>query len=158
VPALGLAADPRLRASSQPVARSTTRTSEPRKESRHGMDVDKMTTPYGDYCDIWNPETHEFPDLDFLRLIDMHLMEASERRDDDMPEEPRQVAPHLFDILRIDEIPDCLDGDRDALGALDLLGSALSAFQESSYDDLPSVFAVVEQVRKKLSALLERKK
>jgi hypothetical protein len=71
---------------------------------------------------------------------------------------PEPIAPHLFDILRIDELPDCIEGDREALGAFELLGSTLSAFQETSCDALPGVFAVVENVRKKLSALLARKK
>jgi hypothetical protein len=121
-------------------------------------DVDKVTTPYGDYCDIWNLETHEFPDLDFLRLVDEHLMKATIDNKDDRPEGPPPIAPHLFDVLRIDELPDCVEGDREALGAFELIGSALSAFTESSCDSLPSVFSIVETVREKLTALLERKK
>jgi hypothetical protein len=122
------------------------------------IEVDKSTTPFGDYCQIWNPEDHEFSDLDFLRLVDEHLMDATLQPDDDLPEGPEPIAPHLFDILRIDELPDLIDGDREALGAFELLASALGAFQESSCDSLPSVFAIVEKVRKQLSALFQRKK
>lgn len=122
------------------------------------IEVDKSTTPFGDYCQIWNPEDHEFSDLDFLRLVDEYLMDATLEPSDDLPERPEPIAPHLFDILRIDELPDLIDGDREALGAFELLASALGAFQESSCDSLPSVFAIVEKVRKQLSALFQRKK
>ncbi len=36
-------------------------------------------TPYGDYCDIWDPERFEFPDLVFAKLIDEKIMERFAR-------------------------------------------------------------------------------
>src|SRR5262249_3396998 len=122
------------------------------------INVDRSPTPYGDYCEIWDPEQSEFEDLEFLRLIDQHLMDAGAKtRDDDAPPEtPRPRAPHLFDILRIDELPDFLEDDRDAVNALELIGSTLKAFAEVQTDDMPGVLAVVERARQKLAALFTR--
>jgi hypothetical protein len=122
------------------------------------INVDKNTTKYGDYCDIWNPEQLEFQDLEFLRSIDGHLMEAGAKtRDDDAPPgvEP-PIAPHLFDVLKLDELPDMLEDDRDAINALELIGSILKAFDDARIDDLPGVFAVVDGARKKLASLFRR--
>ena len=120
--------------------------------------VDKSPTPFGDYCDIWDPEQAEFDDLDFLRLIDAQLMDAGARtQDDDAPAGVlRRPAPHLFDILRIDELPDFLESDRDAINALELIGGTLRAFAEVQVDDLPGVLAVVERARQKLGEMFQR--
>lgn len=124
---------------------------------RPGLSIDKATTPFGDYCDIWDPELYEFPDLAFLRLIDSYLMKASvARQSDDAPRGAPPVAPHLFDILRLDELPDWIDDDATALGAFDLIGSAFKAFDDANAGDVPSILAVVEQVRKKLAHLFQR--
>jgi NAD(P)-binding Rossmann-like domain len=123
-----------------------------------GLNTDRSTTPYGDYCNIWNPELYEFQDLEFLRLIDSHLMSAALATNDDAPEGATSLAPHLFDILRLDDLPDWLDHDRDALATLELIGNTLKAFDGASLQDLPSVLAVVDQVRKKLAHLFERPK
>jgi len=127
-----------------------------REPQRPGMNIDRSTTPYGDYCDIWNPEMYEFQDLEFLRLIDSHLMTAAAGTNDDAPKGAKRVAPHLFDILRIDDLPEWLDDDGDALGTLEVIGNTLKAFDGASLHDLPSVLAVVDQVRKKLAHLFER--
>jgi uncharacterized protein with NAD-binding domain and iron-sulfur cluster len=122
------------------------------------INVNKSTTPFGDYCDIWNPEHLELQDLEFLRAIDDHLMDAGSRtRDDDVPPGTRRpYAPHLFDILRIDELPDLLEGDREVLNALELIGAILKAFDSAQVNDLPSVLAMVDGARKKLAALFHR--
>jgi len=122
------------------------------------INVDRNTTRYGDYCEIWNPEMFEIKDLQFMRSIDDHLMQAHERTsDDDAPPGTRpRRAPHLFDILRIDELPDHLDDDREAVHALELIGSILAAFDGARADDLPSVFAVLDGARKKLAGLFKR--
>jgi hypothetical protein len=125
--------------------------------ARPGLTLQKGSTPFGDYCDIWNPELYEFPDLEFLRLIDSYLMQASTARAaDDAPKGSPPVAPHLFDILRLDELPDWIDDDATALGAFELLGSALKAFETTSLGDVPSILKVVDQVRKKLAHLFDR--
>jgi len=120
--------------------------------------VDKSPTPFGDYCDIWDPEQAEFDDLDFLKLIDAQLMVAGTRgAADDTPEgSSRRPAPHLFDILRIDELPDFLETDRDAVNALELIGSTLRAFAEVQVDDVPGVLAMIERARGKLAEMLQR--
>ena len=119
------------------------------------INVDKNTTPFGDYCDIWNPEELEFQDLEFLRSVDSQLMTAGAKtHDDDTPPgvDP-PIAPHLFDILRIDELPDVLDNDRDAINALELIGSVLKAVDDARVDDLPGILAVVDGARQKLAGL-----
>src|SRR5260221_723189 len=112
-------------------------------------DVDRHTTAFGDYCDIWNPELFEFQDLELLRLIDKYLMEAGNKQlpDDLPPGETRPPAPHLLDILRVDDLPDMLEDDRGAIGVFDMLSSMLKAFDDVRIDDLPSLLAVVERVR-----------
>jgi hypothetical protein len=122
------------------------------------INVDKRTTSYGDYCDIWNPEHLELQDLDFLRAVDEQLMAAGLKAlDDDIPaDRPQPIAPHLFDILRIDELPGLLDSDREAVNALELIGAILKAFDSAQINDLPSVLAMVDGARKKLGALFHR--
>lgn len=122
------------------------------------VNVEKNTTLFGDYCDIWNPELFEFQDLEFLRLIDSHLMEAGSRTaGDDTPEHSHpRLAPHLFDILRIDELPEFLENDREVVNALEMIGATLKAFDDARVDDLPSVLHVIERARKKLAGLFER--
>jgi hypothetical protein len=129
------------------------------------INVNKRTTPFGDYCDIFDPELFEFEDLQFLRSIDSHLMDAGTRRgggdsapggDDAQRGGDPPPAPHLFDILRIDELPDRLEDDRDAINALEVVGCILAAFNDAQIGDLSSVLAVVESARKQLASLLAR--
>jgi hypothetical protein len=126
-------------------------------EQKRPEDVDKQTTAYGDYCEIWNPEDYEFEDLEFLRLVDQHLMEAADRPQDDLPpHHQRKLVPHLFDILKIDDLPELIDDDDEAIGVLEMVGSAMKAFDDARIDDLPSVFAVIDRVRKQIAKLYER--
>jgi hypothetical protein len=112
-------------------------------------DVDRHTTAFGDYCDIWNPELNEFQDLELLRLIDKYLMEAGTKKlpDDRPPGVKVPLAPHVLDILRVDDLPDMLEDDRGAIGVFEMLSSMLKAFDDVRTDDLPSLLAVVERVR-----------
>jgi hypothetical protein len=130
-----------------------------RTEPHPYANVDKNTTRYGDYCDIWNPEAFEFEDLEFLRLVDQHLMEAGERaesRHDDRPEgTPEPYTPHIFDILRVDQLPDLLDDDREATNVLELVGAAMKAFEDSRTDDVPGVLQAIEKARAKIAALFK---
>ncbi len=122
------------------------------------INVVRNTTPFGDYCDIWDPELFEFEDLRFLRSIDEHLMK---------PKQPlggaaastdggAALVPHLFDILRIDELPDRLVSDEGAVRILELVGCILVALDDAQLVDLGSVFAAVDRARAELSRLLER--
>ena len=49
---------------------------------------------FGDYCDIWDPESHELEDFDYFKRIDKLLYERGK--------------PHLADILRFDDFADVL--------------------------------------------------
>jgi uncharacterized protein with NAD-binding domain and iron-sulfur cluster len=117
-----------------------------RRTDTPSTNVVRSTTPFGDYCDIWDPELFEFEDLRFLRSIDEHLMDMG-------AEAP---APHLFDILRIDELPDRLLGDHDAERILELVGCILAALDEAQLVDLASVFAAVDRARKELERMVGR--
>jgi hypothetical protein len=117
-----------------------------RRTDTPSTNVVRSTTPFGDYCDIWDPELFEFEDLRFLRSIDENLMDMG-------AEAP---APHLFDILRIDELPDRLLGDHDAERILELVGCILAALDEAQLVDLASVFAAVDRARKELERMVGR--
>ena len=58
----------------------------------------------GDYCDIWNLESHELEDFDYFKRIDKMLFERNK--------------PHLADILRFDQIADVLHPEPSDLQAL----------------------------------------
>jgi hypothetical protein len=121
----------------------------------------KIATRYGDYCDTWDPETHEIPDLDFLRDIDRHLVKQHlERQDDDLPEsDPDRQGrppPHLFDLLHLDDLPDHLDTDHEVRGVLDLLGAGLAQLRTVTGQDLTTTLATVDQLRHKVLALVRK--
>ena len=113
---------------------------------------EQIATPFGDYCDIWNPEQNEFADLDFLKLIDKHLFEnhkPSPRSSDDVVEgHTAPMPPHLFDLLGVDRLPDLIDNDADATKVFDLLRTGLAQLKESQSADLAAVLANVESLKK----------
>jgi hypothetical protein len=131
-----------------------------RRTDTPSTNVVRSTTPFGDYCDIWDPELFELEDLRFLRTIDEHLMEAGARTDGGgglrVLGEPEAPAPHLFDILRIDELPDRLLGDDEAERTFELVGRMLAALDEAQLVDLASVFAAVDRARKELDRMIGR--
>ncbi|MGH9884086.1 MAG: hypothetical protein ACREBE_01050, partial [bacterium] len=121
----------------------------------------KIATRYGDYCDTWDPETHEIPDLDFLRDIDEQLVQQHLRRGlDDRPEGESSVndrpPPHIFDLLRLDELPDHLDTDHHVRGALDLLAAGLSQLNSTTGKDLTAALTAIDKLRGKIVGLLGR--
>jgi hypothetical protein len=113
--------------------------------------VEKTTTPLGDYCDIWDPEVCEFQDLDFLRLVDAELVEAAAKAGAAEGRGDGARAPHMFDILKIDRLADSLDGDGDAIGALESLGAALAALGEARSDEDHGLLGWIERARKAFS-------
>lgn len=98
-------------------------------------------TPNGDYCDIYDPEEHEFAELEFLKEIDEHLYAMSERgTTEDAPadsnDEVRPKRPHLFDILDLDRLPDLMDQGESAVDVWRAVASALESIDRSSVDDV----------------------
>lgn len=106
------------------------------------------TTWFGDFCDIRDHEDYEVPFLHIFRSIDHELFLSGEDRDADKPgrREPREEAyptdeprarkeytrrrrPHLFDLLKLDELPDRVDRgelpNEDAVRAVFAAGKAL---------------------------------
>ena len=127
-----------------------------RADPNASSNVAKNTTPYGDYCDIWDPEDNEFVDLDFLRTVDKYLMEAGESNGDDrVANDIAADPPHLFDILKLDELPDLLDSDKDTLAALEGLGAVLKAFENLNTDDLPNMRAAIAKARMQVAKLFK---
>jgi hypothetical protein len=98
-------------------------------------------TPNGDYCDIYDPEEHEFVEFQFLKEIDEHLFEMSARNTtEDVPldtdDEVGPRRPHLFDILELDRLPDLMDEGEDAVEIWRAVAAALESIDRSSVDDL----------------------
>lgn len=58
----------------------------------------------GDYCDIWNLESHELEDFDYFKRIDKMLFEREK--------------PHLADILKLDHLADLLHPEPNDMQAL----------------------------------------
>jgi len=120
------------------------------------------TSIAGDYCSIFDPERHEIHDLEFLKHIDRELLLSAmdedqrtahappnrlRRRDlvvesaqwptDDVaadgdPIETTRKYPHLFDLLRLDDLPDKLD--EQVIGvdeAIQLLSALLRASRKA---------------------------
>ncbi len=88
-------------------------------------------TPFGDYCQIWNPERHEPVDLEFMKQIDACLFRGAEDTSTepypmDAPSGPPPQGPdrpHLFDLLRIDELADYVETDAQMDRVLEILSS-----------------------------------
>ncbi|MBZ5710996.1 NAD(P)-binding protein [Nannocystis pusilla] len=100
---------------------------------------------FGDYCEVRDHEDYEIPFLDFFRKIDEELYGASgrPRRDsaqgeaaDPYPADDHRVRrrtrarrPHLFDLLKLDALPDRIDDGEfsveDTLRTLYSLGGVL---------------------------------
>ncbi|PTL79661.1 FAD-binding protein [Vitiosangium sp. GDMCC 1.1324] len=65
------------------------------------------TTPYGDYCRIWNPERNELPDFELLQRMDEKNF--------------LQDRPHPWDVLGLEVLPSLLTkvpGSGDALNVM----------------------------------------
>jgi hypothetical protein len=90
-------------------------------------------TPFGEYCDVWNPEENEFPELELFKEIDAKLVArmTSHVLTDRPPDTPCEPLPHMFDLLRVDEIADWVDTDQQAEAAIHLLASVLQSVVES---------------------------
>ncbi|MEM7468272.1 MAG: FAD-dependent oxidoreductase [Pseudomonadota bacterium] len=58
----------------------------------------------GDYCDIWNLESHELEDFDYFKRIDKMLFDKGK--------------PHLADIIGLDRIADLLHPEQSNFDAL----------------------------------------
>lgn len=82
------------------------------------------TTWFGDFVRVRDPEDYEIPELEFFRQVDEELFFAQARggrgddgADDDYPtddirvrhRQDRRRVPHLFDLLRLDAIPDRIE-------------------------------------------------
>ena len=132
-------------------------------ELRDDHPHEQRTPKYGAYCDIWDPEQHEHADLEFVRLIDKYLVEASAVSSspldaDDAPkgrEKKTATRPlHLFDLLGLDHLPDMIEDDASSERVFELLGLAIDALQKLSSKDTSSVFGVIDTFRKKFDELV----
>lgn len=95
-------------------------------------DPHNRTTAFGDYCDIWDPEDNEFPDLRFLREIDDQLVEKMTANDvQDLPDGAVRKLPHMFDLLGVDKLPDVIATDEHAEAAIHLIASAFETLLTS---------------------------
>ncbi|MCA9619720.1 MAG: hypothetical protein KC731_11860, partial [Myxococcales bacterium] len=119
-----------------------------------------VATPFGDYCNIWDPEDHELDDLKFLKLVDKHLLAAGTPTPPPFPDDspPGTTAaaapvdlPHLFDLLDIDRLPDLVDDDLAALRLFDLLSAGLRALQDVDALDSADLMRAVERFRSSLA-------
>ncbi|MBX3204538.1 MAG: NAD(P)-binding protein [Labilithrix sp.] len=134
---------------------------EPEKLGRPELyDPSRVATPFGDYCEVWNLEDNELDDLDFLRLIDKHLVEACTNdlgEQDDAPAgQSKRTPPHLFDLLQIDSIPDFIDNDIDGTKVFDLLGDALDKLRRETSKEAGSVLGLVDALRKQFELLVRK--
>ncbi|EDM79899.1 hypothetical protein PPSIR1_22696 [Plesiocystis pacifica SIR-1] len=128
-----------------------------------------MFTPFGDYCTTWDLEQHEVPDLDFAKLIDRHLFEASLHQVE-CPPDPMYVDdaptpnptsdpsapdfPHIFDLLGLDAIPDYIETDTDALKVLDALATCVPNFLDPAVLDLGQIGSSIHALKTKLAGLI----
>jgi hypothetical protein len=87
-----------------------------------------QTSWFGDFCEVRDHEDYEIPLLDFFKTIDGELYRAWEARglprheaaeseqEDPYPDDDHRVRrrarprrPHLFDLLKLDNLPDRID-------------------------------------------------
>jgi uncharacterized protein with NAD-binding domain and iron-sulfur cluster len=137
-------------------------------------------TPYGDYCDIWDLERFEFPDLTFAKLIDEKIMERfghevhrrQKGEGDDVyvpPTAPKNPdndftgitskgapmpPPHIFDRLGVDRLPDLIEHDGEAISSLTLLDGLIAALRDASGSDAEAAARSIDAWRIKLDRFI----
>lgn len=119
-----------------------------------------LWTPLGDYCSIWDPEQSEIPDLEFAKLVDKYLFAKKPPKEveaeylDDRPPGNNSTyfedRPHMFDLLGIDELPNLIDDDADALRVFDVLNAGLQALSEDDSLDDTNIARALLRIRKGL--------
>ena len=124
----------------------------------HAAQASRNPTRYGDYCQTWDLEQYEIPDLELLRDIDRELVRQHRKReareDDDVVDttSPQDLQPpHLFDLLRLDELPDHLDTDHDVRHLVDLLHAGFAQLRAIKGRDATHAIAQLDTLRTRIT-------